>query len=51
MSKLLTRERIFSLCRGEEEEHRDIHEDLGSANISLFGRNWRLPICPLLPRT
>ena len=28
MIKLLARERMFGLFRGQEEEHRDIHEDL-----------------------
>ncbi len=28
MIKLVTRERMFGLFRGQEEEHRDIHEDL-----------------------
>src|SRR5262249_14676062 len=28
MIKLVTRKRMFGLFRGQEEEHRDIHEDL-----------------------
>src|SRR5262249_37354973 len=44
MLKLLARERTCSLFRGQEEEHRDIHEDLFGQlvqQLSARGLPWR----------